>query len=72
MWKLAPQIVIGEPQAVMANSGPGAISGAASPVTPTNVSVVTNKSTSDPEYSYKVKIINPNRLSNVTYSLLSK
>ena len=73
-----PQIVIGGPQAVLANSGDKiAVSGAATctTITPTtNVSVVTsrrNRSTSDPEYSYKVKIINPNRKSDVAVFYLN-
>ena len=72
-----PQIVIGGPQAVLANSG--AVSGVATcttltPTTGTNRSVVTprlNKSTSDPEYSYKVKIINPNKKSDVAVFYLN-
>ena len=74
-----PQIAIGGPQAVLANSGDKiAASGAAATHTTltlsTNVSVVTprlNKLTSDPEYSYKVKIINPNRKSDVAVFYLN-
>ena len=60
---LPPQIVIGGPQAVLANSGDkSTISGS---TTATNSASVImpcpNKSTSDPAYSYKVKIINLNK-----------
>ena len=71
-----PQIVIGGPQAVLANSDDKiTVSGAAmcTILTPTaNVSVVTprlNKLTSDPEYSYKVKIINPNKKATLQSSI---
>ena len=73
-----PQIVIGGPQAVLANSGDkiAVLVAATCPtLTPTtNVSVVTphlNKSTSDPEYSYKVKNINPTKKSDVAVFYLN-
>ena len=70
---LPPQIVIGGPQAVLANSGDkSTVSG--STTTTNSASVVTpcpNKSTSDPVYSYKVKIINPNKKSNVAVFYLN-
>ena len=67
------QIVIGGPQAVLANSGDkSTVSGS---TTATNSASVImpcpNKSTSDPVYSYKVKIINPHKKSDVAVLYLN-
>ena len=70
---LPPQIVIGGSQAVLANSGDK--STASGSTTATNSASIIipcpNKSTSDPVYLYKVKIINLNKKSDVAVFYLN-
>ena len=71
-----PQIVIGGPQTILANDSDkitvsgGTTTGSTATSKATMSTPRPTKATSDPVYSYKVKIINPNKKSDV--SLLSE
>ena len=73
-----PQIVIGGPQTVLANAGDKIT--VSTPTTSASQSAINvnsgptprpHKSTSDPVYTYKVKIINPNKKSDVAVFYLN-
>ena len=69
---LPPQIVIGGPQAVLANSADkSTVSGSTTATNSASIMPRPNKSTSDPVYSYKVKIINLNKKSDVAVFYLN-
>ena len=72
-----PQIVIGGPQTILANDSDkitvsgGTTTGSTATSKATVSTPRSTKATSDPVYSYKVKIINPNKKSDVAVFYLN-